>query len=101
MFHVTLTEFSERNFNGLSVNPAQDFRLSERQQIFGITSIGTVRRLLDSISILVVEINRVLLPSFVNAHLQLAFLPFASRARILRSRGLFYFHFFLELDLPR
>ena len=49
--------------------------------------MGTLRRLLDSLSVLVVKVDPVNLSSFVDTPFATRFLPFASRARILARLG--------------
>jgi hypothetical protein len=75
VFHVAIAEFSKRDLDGLFVNPTQDLRFSERQKSLGIATTGTVRRLLDSVPVLIVQIDPVDVPSFVDTHLRLAFYP--------------------------
>jgi hypothetical protein len=67
----------------LLINPTQDFRLSDSQQLFGLAPNGTLRRLLDPLSAWIVLVDPVDVPSFVDTHMRPTFLPFVSRALIV------------------
>ncbi|MHB8411060.1 MAG: hypothetical protein ACYDDI_03840 [Candidatus Acidiferrales bacterium] len=83
VLHVAFAEFAESDFYGPSENAPQNLRLSDVQKRFGITPVGAPRRFLDSFAVLVEIINPPNTTSFVDTHLRLSFLPFASRTGIV------------------
>ena len=85
VLHIAFAEVPETDFYRSSENAPQNLRFSDVQKRFGIPPIGAMRGFLHPLAVLVEIINPPNPASFVDSHLRLSFLPFASRTGIVTS----------------